>query len=46
MSLNTGRAATGMPSPREVWRWEEQLVRFGTRYTGSTGHCGLCGLAH
>ena len=21
-----------------VWRWEEQLVRFGTRYTGSPGH--------
>ncbi len=31
-------AATGMPGLREVWQWEEQLVRFGTRYTGSPGH--------
>ena len=31
-------AATGMPSLPEVWSWEEQLVRFGTRYTGSSGH--------
>ena len=30
--------ATGMPSLPEVWSWEEQLVRFGTRYTGSSGH--------
>ena len=30
--------AAGMPGLREVWRWEEQLVRFGTRYTGSPGH--------
>ena len=30
--------ASGMPSLNEVWRWEEQLVRFGTRYTGSSGH--------
>ena len=22
----------------EVWQWQEQLVRFGTRYTGSHGH--------
>ena len=22
----------------EVWGWQEQLVRFGTRYTGSPGH--------
>jgi hypothetical protein len=32
------RSATGMPSLPEVWSWEEQLVRFGTRYTGSSGH--------
>ena len=31
-------AATGMPSMGDVWQWEEQLVRFGTRYTGSRGH--------
>jgi len=31
-------AAAGMPGLREVWRWEEELVRFGTRYTGSPGH--------
>jgi len=31
-------AATGMPGMDEVWGWEEQLVRFGTRYTGSSGH--------
>jgi hypothetical protein len=30
--------ATGLPGLSEVWRWEEQLVRFGTRYTGSPGH--------
>ncbi len=33
-----GAAARGLPGLREVWRWEEQLVRFGTRYTGSRGH--------
>ena len=38
MSLNTGGAATGMPSLPEVWSWEQQLVGFGTRYTGSSGH--------
>jgi hypothetical protein len=27
-----------MPSLRELWAWEEQLVGFGTRYTGSPGH--------
>jgi len=31
-------AAAGMPGLREVWGWEEELVRFGTRYTGSPGH--------
>ena len=24
----------------EVWEWQERLVRFGTRYTGSRGHAG------
>ena len=38
MSLNTGGAATGMPSLPEVWSWEQRLVGFGTRYTGSSGH--------
>ena len=38
MSLRTGGAASGMPSLPEVWQWEEQLVGFGTRYTGSSGH--------
>jgi hypothetical protein len=28
----------GMPSLQQVWQWQEQLVRFGTRYTGSPGH--------
>ena len=27
-----------MPRLPELWSWEEQLVRFGTRYTGSPGH--------
>ena len=27
-----------MPGLPEVWQWEEQLVGFGTRYTGSSGH--------
>ena len=34
----TGGAAMGMPGLPEVWQWEEQLVGFGTRYTGSSGH--------
>ena len=28
----------GLPSVEEIWGWQEQLVRFGTRYTGSPGH--------
>jgi hypothetical protein len=28
----------GLPSMRELWEWEERLVGFGTRYTGSPGH--------
>ena len=37
MSMATGGAAAGMPSLPEVWQWQEQLVGFGTRYTGSSG---------
>jgi len=38
MSVATGGGAAGMPGLPEVWQWEEQLVGFGTRYTGSSGH--------
>jgi hypothetical protein len=38
MSVATGGAAAGMPGLAEVWQWQEQLVGFGTRYTGSSGH--------
>ena len=38
MSVVAGGAATGMPGLPEVWQWQEQLVGFGTRYTGSSGH--------
>ena len=38
MSEATGGAAAGMPGLPEVWQWQEQLVGFGTRYTGSSGH--------
>jgi hypothetical protein len=27
-----------MPSPGEVWHWQNELVGLGTRYTGSPGH--------
>jgi len=30
----------GLPGMHQVWEWQEQLVRFGTRYTGSGGHAG------
>ena len=33
-----GGRAVGLPSMGEVWGWQHQLVRFGTRYTGSRGH--------
>ena len=33
-----GGGAAGMPGIGEVRGWQEQLVRFGTRYTGSPGH--------
>ena len=35
--------SAGMPSLAEVWQWEEQLVRFGTRYTACRGHAGFVG---
>jgi hypothetical protein len=38
MSVAAGGAAAGMPGLPEVWQWQEQLVGFGTRYTGSSGH--------
>ena len=38
MNRTTGGTATGMPGLPEVWQWQEQLVGFGTRYTGSSGH--------
>ena len=38
MNSTTGGAVPGMPGLPEVWRWQEQLVGFGTRYTGSSGH--------
>ena len=38
MSVATGGAGAGVPGLPEVWQWEEQLVGFGTRYTGSSGH--------
>jgi hypothetical protein len=38
MNGTTGGTATGMPGLPEVWQWQEQLVGFGTRYTGSGGH--------
>lgn len=28
----------GLPGQAEVWQWQQQLVKFGTRYTGSPGH--------
>jgi hypothetical protein len=38
MNVTAGGAAAGMPGLPEVWQWQEQLVGFGTRYTGSSGH--------
>lgn len=34
-------AMPGMPSAAQVWDWQEKLVGFGTRYTGSAGHVGF-----
>jgi hypothetical protein len=36
--LGISRSTGGIPSVDEVWKWQNQLVRFGTRYTGSIGH--------
>ena len=33
-----GIQAGGLPSLQEIWGWQQQLVQFGTRYTGSPGH--------
>ena len=33
-----GGQAGGLPSLQEIWGWQQQLVQFGTRYTGSPGH--------
>jgi hypothetical protein len=41
MSVVSGGGAAGMPGLPEVWQWEEQLVGFGTRYTGSSGHAAF-----
>ena len=38
MNVTTSGTAAGMPGLPEVWQWQEQLVGFGTRYTGSSGH--------
>ena len=38
MSVATSGSVAGMPGLPEVWQWQEQLVGFGTRYTGSSGH--------
>ena len=38
MSVTADGAVPGMPGLPEVWQWQEQLVGFGTRYTGSSGH--------
>ncbi len=34
----TPSPAPGLPPRHEVWSWQQQLVDFGTRYTGSPGH--------
>lgn len=31
-------AASGLPSVDRLWDWQQRLVDFGTRYTGSHGH--------
>jgi hypothetical protein len=38
VAASRGGRAAGLPGTGEVWGWQEQLVRFGTRYTGSPGH--------
>lgn len=39
-------APPGMPSMDEVWRWQHELVGFGTRYTGSAGHAKFTDWLH
>lgn len=34
----TSYSTGGIPSADEIWKWQNQLVGFGTRYTGSSGH--------
>jgi hypothetical protein len=36
--LGISRSITKIPSAETIWGWQNQLVGFGTRYTGSTGH--------
>jgi hypothetical protein len=36
--VRISRSTSGIPSADEIWKWQDQLVRFGTRYTGSSGH--------
>ena len=36
--LRVPRSIGGIPSANEIWKWQNQLVHFGTRYTGSIGH--------
>ncbi|HEX6521863.1 MAG TPA: hypothetical protein VF070_17935 [Streptosporangiaceae bacterium] len=38
LAASRGGRAAGLPGMGEVWGWQEQLVRYGTRYTGSPGH--------
>lgn len=38
-----GTATPGLPSPSQVWDWQQQLVGYGTRYTGSPGHDAFVG---
>jgi hypothetical protein len=40
-ALAGSRATAGLPSLEEYWSWQEHLVGFGTRYTGSRGQAGL-----
>jgi hypothetical protein len=38
--LGISRSTGDIPGADEIWKWQNQLVRFGTRYTGSIGHSG------
>jgi hypothetical protein len=37
-SSAAGGVPTGLPPLDEFWTWQQSLVEFGTRYTGSHGH--------